>query len=260
MVNQATQRLKIVQVPIAQLRPAGYNPRHMPEQEMEKLVRSIQVFGMVEPLVVRRADNAIIGGHQRWEAAKRLGLTTVPVAYVDISADQAKALNLALNKIQGEWDLPKLGELLEELKGLPDLDETLSGFDESEMDQLLSDLERQQMPGPYEESFDLAAEVLQAQRESAPTRVKPGDTWQLGRHRLYCGDSLAPGALEKVLGGSKADLVVTDAPYGIGYQSTLAKRGRRKRAIANDGVADYDLFLARALPAIKEVMKRGSAL
>jgi DNA modification methylase len=255
-----TKQLKVVQVPIAQLRPAGYNPRLMPEGEMQKLMRSIQQFGMVEPLVVRRADHTIIGGHQRWEAAKRLGMQAVPVVFIQVSEGEAKALNLALNKIQGEWDLPKLGELLEELKGLPDLDETLSGFDETEMDQLLSDLERQQMPGPYEESFDLAAEMLQARRESTPTRVKPGDTWQLGRHRLYCGDSLAPGALEGLLNGAKADLVLTDPPYGIAYRSTLARRGRRKKAIANDGQGEFEDFLAKSLPAIKSVMKRGAVL
>ncbi len=227
---------------------------------MAKLMRSIQQFGMVEPLVVRRSDRLVIGGNQRLEAARALGLEQAPAVLVELSDPEAKALNLALNKIQGTWDLPRLGELLEELKGLPDLDETLSGFDETEMESLLADLERQQMPGPYEESFDLAAEVLQQQRESAPTRVKLGETWQLGRHQLYCGDSLAPSALEQLLNGAKVDLVLTDPPYGIGYQSTLAKRGRRKRAIAGDGVGEYEAFLARALPAMKAVMTRGAAL
>jgi DNA modification methylase len=232
----------------------------MSSQELEKLKRSISEFGFVEPVVARKADNTILGGHRRVEAAKALHLKTVPVVYVDVSEAEAKVLNLALNKIQGEWDLPKLGHLLEELKGLPDLDETLSGFDEKEMESLLADLERQQLPPPYEESFDLAAEMLQAQRESAPTRVRPGDTWQLGRHRLYCGDSLAPGALEKLLNGAKVDLVLTDPPYGIGYQSTLAKRGRRKQAIANDAVDDFEGLLARVLPALKSMMKRGAVL
>ncbi len=260
MISRTSSPLKIVEVPIAGLRPAPYNPRHMSESEMQKLMRSIQEFGLVEPLVVRRRDRTIIGGHQRWEAAKRLGLKTVPVVYVELTEAEAKALNLALNKIQGEWDLPRLGLLLEELRDLPDLDETLSGFDETEMESLLADLERQQLSPPYEESFDLAAEMLQQQRESAPTRVKPGDIWQLGRHRLYCGDSLANGALERLLDGGKVDLVLTDPPYGIGYQSTLAKRGRRKRAIANDAVDDFEAFLARVLPALKSTMKRGAVL
>jgi hypothetical protein len=211
---------------------------------------------MVEPLVVRRADNAVIGGHKRLEAAKALGHRTVPVVYVDVSEAEAKALNLALNKIQGEWDLPKLGGLLEELRDLPDLDETLSGFDEQEMDAILADLERQQLPAPYEESFDAAAEMLQAQRDAAPTRVSKGELWQLGRHRLLCGDSLAPGSLEKLCGDRKVDLVLTDPPYGIGYESTMARRGRRKRRIESDAVEEFDAFLARALPAIKREESR----
>ena len=253
-------QMMVKQVSISKLRPFPGNPRHMPVGEMEKLKRSIEEFGFVEPLVVRKADHTVIGGHQRVEAAKALGLKKVPVVYVDITEAQAKALNLALNKIQGEWDLPRLGKLLEELRDLPDLDETLSGFDEMEMDQLLAELERQQLPAPYEETFDVAAEMLQAQREAAPTRVSKGETWRLGRHRLYCGDSLAPGALERLCDGKKVDVALTDPPYGIGFQSTLARRGRRKKAIANDGQEEFDGFLARALPAIKSVMKRGSAL
>ncbi len=252
--------LRICQVPVASLRPFPGNPRIMSSQELEKLKRSISEFGFVELVAARKADNTIVGGHWREEAAKALHLKTVPVVYVDVSEAEARALCVALSKIGGEWDLPQLGHLLEELKGLPDLGETLSGFDEKEMESLLADLERQQMSGPYEESFDLAAEALQQHRESAPTRVKPGDTWQLGRHRLYCGDSLVLGALEQLLDGGKVDLVLTDPPYGIGYQSTLAKRGRRKRAIANDAAEDYNEFLSRALPMIKSTMKRGAVM
>ncbi len=227
---------------------------------MRKLVRSIQEFGMVEPLVVRRNDQLVVGGHQRLAAAKTLGLATVPVVYLDMSDSEAKALNLGLNRIQGEWDLPKLGQLLEELRDLPDLDETLSGFDPAEMDDLLAELERDRAADPREESFGEAAEALQQWREQAPTRVSKGETWQLGRHRLYCGNSLEPGALERLCDGKKVDMVLTDPPYGIDYRSTLARRGRRKKAIANDGQEEFDEFLARALPAIRAVMKRGSML
>lgn len=76
---------------------------------MESLRRSVSRWGMVEPLVVRRSDQLVIGGHQRLEAARALGLAAVPVVYVEASDAEAKALNLALNRIQGEWDLPKLG-------------------------------------------------------------------------------------------------------------------------------------------------------
>jgi len=253
-------KLNLTQISIGRLKPSPYNPRLMPQAEMEKLTRSIREFGFVEPLVVRKQDHRVIGGHQRLEAAKVLGLEKVPVVFVDITEAQAKALNLALNRIQGEWDLPKLGELLAELRDIPDLDETLSGFDSGEMDDLLAELERQQLPAPYEESFPEAAEVLQAQREAAPTRVSKGETWRLGRHRLYCGDSLAPGALERLCDGKKVDAAVTDPPYGVGYRSTLARRGRRKKSIANDGQDEFDGFLARALPAIRAVMKRGAVM
>jgi len=232
----------------------------MAEEERQKLVRSIQQFGMVEPLVVRRTDHLVIGGHQRLEAAKALGMAAVPVVYVELSDSEARALNLALNRIQGEWDLPKLGQLLEDLQRLPEIDETLTGFDAEEIDALLAELERDRAPDPREESFPEAAEALQQWRERAPTRAEKGELWQLGRHRLLCGDSLTPGMLERLCAGRDVDLVLTDPPYGIDYRSTLANRGRRKRGIANDGHEEFEGFLDRALPTIKSVMKRGSVL
>ncbi len=102
--------------------------------------------------------------------------------------------------------------------------------------------------------------MLQAHRRAAPTRVSVGEIWQLGRHRLYCGDSLAPGALAALLSGGTADLVLTDPPYGIGYRSSLAKKGRRKQEIANDGAEEFDAFLPKALTAIKAVMPKGAVL
>jgi len=228
--------------------------------EMESLRRSVSHWGMVEPLVVRRSDHLVIGGNQRLETAKALGMAAAPVVYVELSDAEAKALNLALNRIRGEWDLPKLGELLEDLQRLPEIDETLTGFSGDEVDALLAELERNRAPDPREESFPEAAEALQQWREHAPTRVSKGELWQLGRHRLYCGDSLAPGGFERLCNGEKVDLVLTDPPYGISYQSTLARRGRRKKAIANDGQEEFDGFLGRALPAIRAVMKRGAVL
>lgn len=252
--------LRVEHVPIDSLVPWSGNPRTMAEADRAKLRRSIERFGFVEPVVARRPDRVMIGGHQRWLVAKEMGLTTVPVVFVEVSDAEARALNLALNKISGEWDLPRLGELLEDLRALPDFDHTLSGFDDREIEEILTELERDTMPDPYEETFDVAAAMLQQQRLGAPTRLGKGQVWELGRHRLLCGDSLAPGRLQELLGDTKADQVLTDAPYGVSYQSTLAKQGRRKEPIANDEVEEFDSFLERALPVIKSAMKPGGTL
>ena len=260
MAGRQRANLRVEQVPIDSLVPWPGNPRIMAEGERAKLGRSIARFGFVEPVVARRSDRVMIGGHQRWLVAKEMGLATVPAVLVEVSEAEARALNLALNKISGEWDLPRLGELLEELRDLPDFDHTLSGFDDREIEAILTELERDKMPDPYEETFEVAAAMLQDQRLGAPTRVGVGQVWELGRHRLLCGDSLAPGQLQALLGDAKADQVCTDPPYGVSYQSTLAKQGRRKEPIANDEVEQFESFLEQALPAIKGVMKPGGVL
>jgi ParB-like chromosome segregation protein Spo0J len=105
----------------------------MPEEELLALERSVDRFGLVDPIVVRRQDRTIIGGNQRPVAAQRLGLGQVPVVFVEVSEDEARLLNLALNRIQGHWDEPKLAALLKELESLPDLDLCLSGFGEGRL-------------------------------------------------------------------------------------------------------------------------------
>jgi len=257
--EQPRTDLRVEHVPVESLVPWPGNPRIMSEGDQAKLRRSVERFGFVEPVVARRRDRVIVGGHQRWLVAKEMGLTIVPVVFVEVSEAEARALNLALNKISGEWDLPRLGELLEDLRALPDFDHTLSGFDDREIEEILTELERDTMPDPYEDTFGMAAAMLQQQRLGAPTRVGKGQVWELGRHRLLCGDSLA-GQLHELLAGAKADLVLTDAPYGVSYQSTLAKQGRRKEPIANDEVEKFDTFLERALPVIKSAMKPGGTL
>jgi DNA modification methylase len=253
----APVKLHVEYVPIDSVHPDEANPRLMPEEEFEKLSRCIASFGQLQPLIVRRSDGRVIGGHQRLAVAKRLGHTHVAVVYVELNDAEARALNLALNRIQGQWDLPRLGGLLEELRDLPDFDETLSGFDPREIEEILTDLERDQLPAPYEETFLAAAEQLQAQRLGAPTRVQSGQVWHLGRQRLFCGDALVAGQLETLLAGEKVDHLLSDPPYGVGFQSTLAGRGRRKEPIANDEVEGFEDFLALALPALKVVLKPG---
>jgi DNA modification methylase len=253
MMNRKTNRamatdcvkLNVVQVPVQRLRPWPANPRTMPASEMQKLIRSIRQFGLVEPLVVRRSDQLVIGGHQRLEAAKALGMTKVPVVYVELSDAEATALNLALNRIQGEWDLPKLGELLDELRLLPDFDVTLSGFDGPEIEDLLAELEHQQPLPDFEESFDVEQAMAEAERHTGPSRVQPGELWELGKHRLLCGDATEPANWERLMQGQTAHAVITDPPYGINYvggraaqQERISKRRRGSKVSPGDAYWD----------------------
>ena len=107
--------LTVEQVAIDQLRPDPANPRRIGEEELDALERSLHQFGFVEPVLARREDRTVIGGHQRLVAARRLGLATVPVTWLDISIEQARLLNLALNKIPGSWDDALLARLLADL-------------------------------------------------------------------------------------------------------------------------------------------------
>src|SRR5438067_432374 len=108
----ATQAMTIEQVPIEALLPDAANPRRIGEAELEALCRSIRQYGLVQPVLARRDDSVVIGGHQRLLAARKLGFTTVPVIYLDLPAEQARLLNLALNKIAGAWDDDLLARLL----------------------------------------------------------------------------------------------------------------------------------------------------
>jgi DNA modification methylase len=230
----------------------------MPADEADKLRRSIRTFGLVDPLIVRRADHTIIGGHARWAAAEGLGMKTVPVVYLDITAEQAKVLNLALNRISGEWDLPKLGQLLADLRALPAIDVSLAGFDPPELEEILAGLDTGEDSNEAER-FDLAGALARKAR-SAPNRVQPGDQWALGRHHLMCGDSLKDGALARLCEGQQPGIALTDPPYGVAYQSQTMRRVGEDADIANDDTEGYREFLARALPAIRGVMGQGSVI
>ena len=219
--------LTIEHVELDRLKPDPFNPRRIAEQELDALTRSIQEFGFVDPIIARREDRAVIGGHQRLLAARRLGLASVPVIFVDLSPEQAKLLNLALNRISGDWDQELLARLLAELNETPDVDITLSGFGEDEIAKLLKSLdsrERRERP----ETFDFDAAWEEA---AADPGVRRGDIWLLGDHRLMCGDSADRGDVTRLVAGETATLLVTDPPYGVAYEPEGRKR---RRPIAND--------------------------
>jgi DNA modification methylase len=211
-----TTAMSIEEVPIDQLRPDPANPRRISEEELDSLERSIRQFGFVQPVLARREDSTVIGGHQRLLAARRLGYTSVPVTWLDLSIEQARLLNLALNKIGGSFDDQLLARLLADLQASPDIDLSLSGFGEDEIKDLLRSLEVREKREQVE-SFDLDEALAEANR--AP-RSKPGDLWVLGDHRLLCGDSTDPAAVARLLDGAEPKLLTTDPPYGVSYDAS----------------------------------------
>ena len=227
MVAGKGRRPTIKHVPIGELRPDPLNPRRIADAELEALTRSIREFGLVDPIIARREDGAVIGGHQRLVAARRLGLTTVPVIYVDVTPEQAKVLNLALNRISGEWDQALLARLLADLNGAPDIDIGLSGFAEDEIAKLLKSLDTREKRD-RKETFDLDAAWEEATKDPG---VKRDDVWRLGDHRMMCGDSADGADVARLMGGETARVMVTDPPYGVAYEPEGRKR---KRPIAND--------------------------
>ena len=225
--------LVIEEVPIDRLRPDPANPRRISDAMLERLDRSFAEFGLVQPIVARREDGVVIGGHQRLLVARRRGLRNVPVIWLDISPERARVLGLALNKISGEWDDQLLGRLLAELNAVPDLDLGASGFLDEEIKTLLRSIDaREKRERP--EQFDLEAALETASR--AP-RTAPGEIWLLGEHRLVCGDATKSDDVERLLGGRKAAMAFTDPPYNVNLGDHGGQgRGSRRRRIANDAL------------------------
>lgn len=242
-------------IKISSLKPARYNPRKISNEEMEKLARSIKEFGFVEPVVVNQhagRKNVIIGGHQRIEAAKRLGMKEVPVVYVNLNADKEKLLNLALNRISGSWDEEKLGKLLNGLEKTNDIDILLSGFDSSEIDDLLKNYKELK-----EEDFDLEDELEKITKPESKT----GKIYQLGPHRLMCGDSVKSEDVKKLLQNRKIDLVFTDPPYNVAYKSSGKNRKKWAEAYGDDDYTDeeFEEFCFKAFSNFKKYLKTGGA-
>jgi ParB-like chromosome segregation protein Spo0J len=207
MTTKPPPAMTIVDVPIDDLRPDPANPRRIGHAELEALTRSIREFGLVQRVLVRSEDRTVIGGHQHLVAARRLGYKTVPVILLDISLEQARLLNLGLNKISGEWDQELLSRLLADLKPIEALDLSLSGFSEDELVKLLKSLDAWDKKERVEDS-DLDA-ALEAAR--AAPRAQRGEVWAFGRDRIMCGDSTNRDEVER-LNGRRVSMAFTDPP------------------------------------------------
>ena len=233
---------------IGELLPADYNPRKdlkPGDAEYEKLKRSIEQFGYVEPVIWNKTTGCVVGGHQRLKVLRDTGITELDCVIVELSAEKEKALNIALNKISGEWDKEKLALLITDLQG-QDFDISLTGFEPAEIDDLFKD---SLADGVHDDNFDVEGELQK------PVVTKPGDVWTLGRHRLVCGDSTKSETFDLLMAGRKANLVVTDPPYNVNYEAQAGK-------IKNDNMENgaFHQFLLAAFQNIEAHMADDASL
>lgn len=239
----------IKQLPIADLRPAAYNPRKElkpGDAEFEKLKRSLSEFGYVELVVVNAAnDNTVISGHQRLSVLKHLGQETVDCVVVELDEMREKALNVAMNKISGEWDESKLALLIADLDA-SDFDAELTGFDDAEIQQLIGSLDEGEVA---DDDFDLTVAL------EAAAFVERGDIWIVGRHRFVCGDATSQTDVEALMDGKRANLVLTDPPYNVAFESGSGLSIKNDKM---DGDKFYDFLLA-AFSSMVGVCEKGAS-
>lgn len=225
MTNQPTMEIK--ELPLKELKPAAYNPRKKlkkGDKEYEKIKQSLLKFGYVDPIIVNK-DMTVIGGHQRLTVLKDLDYETAKCVIVDLPKEDEKALNIALNKITGQWDDALLADLLLDLQE-SDFNLDLTGFEPPEIDDILSNVHDKELS---EDEFDVEEELKK------PTLSRHGDIWQLGKHRVICGDSTKAETYKQLLDDRKANLVVTDPPYNVDVEETAGK-------ILNDNMSDGDFY------------------
>lgn len=219
--------MEFKKLPIADLQAAAYNPRKAlkpGDKEYEKIKNSIVEFGYCEPVIVNE-DMTIIGGHQRVTVLKDLGYTEIECIVISIDKTKEKALNIALNKITGEWNKELLADLIKDLQD-SDFNVATTGFEPPEIEQLFNSVHDKKIT---EDDFDVDAELQK------PTVAKDGDVWLLGNHRVVCGDSTLPETYETLMAGKKANMVLTDPPYGVDVEETAGK-------IKNDNLADEEFY------------------
>lgn len=237
--------MKVEEIDITKVKAYEKNPRKN-EPAVDAVARSLQEFGWKQPLVVDPSTMEIIVGHTRWKAAKKLGMTTVPCLMADdLTEEQIKAYRLADNKTNelAEWDFDLLDE---ELSNILDIDMTDFGFD-FDTGGDISNTEAE------EDDFDAEAEY----KNIIEPVAKLGDVWQLGRHRLVCGDSTDKATVQKLMNGELADLLLTDPPYNVNYEGET----KDKLKIQNDNMTNdaFSAFLVKAFENAKAIMKDGAS-
>lgn len=238
--------MKIVKKKIADLIPADYNPRkdlQPGDPDYEKLKRSMKEFGYVDPIIWNQQTGHVVGGHQRLKILLDEGIEEAECVVVNLNEEKEKALNIALNKISGDWDKDKLALLMTDLQA-SDLDVSLTGFDENEISDLLGTED-----DTHDDNFDVDSEL------DKPAFSKSGDLWHLGKHTLLCGDATKTESYQKLLGDHKVNLVLTDPPYNVDYSSKAGK-------IKNDHQTDdkFYQFLLAAFQNTNQAMANDASI
>lgn len=235
--------MEIKQLKLKDLIPYANNPRK--KQAIDKVASSIKEFGWQQPIVVDQ-DMVIVVGHTRYQAAQKLGLDKVPVQIATGLTDaQIKAYRLLDNRANQDalWDDDMLKIEVQDIDKM-DIDLALTGFDEKELDKLL-----------FVEQDGLTDE--DAVPEDVEPKVKLGELWQLGNHRLLCGDATIEKDLDYLCRDNKIDLYLTDPPYNVDYEGG----GKQKLKIANDNKSDEDflIFLSESFTNAKRNLKAGAS-
>ncbi|MGZ0042078.1 site-specific DNA-methyltransferase [Paenibacillus ottowii] len=258
--------MEIRVLPIEQINAAAYNPRvdlQPGDVEYEKLKQSIETFGYIDPIIWNERTGNMVGGHQRYKImVNELEHTELTVSVVDLDDQQEKLLNLALNKVSGNWDDEALYRLLDDLEQ-SGANLALSGFDLKEFEDLAAEF-----TVPQDEALDLPVtdddfDVQRALDEIKEPETRHGDVWQLGRHRLVCGDATNPDDVTLLMDGANAALVVTDPPYNVAVESVserLAADGRSSIMNDNMPAEDFAGFLHSVFSNYAVVMQPTAAI
>lgn len=243
----------MTQIKISALRPYPKNARTHSPKQIRQIAKSIQEFGFTNPVLIDK-DNCILAGHGRVEAAKLAGLTEVPAVVIShLTPAQKKAYILADNRLAelSGWDKNILKVELEELHRIEDgdFDLTLTGFDIPEIDVLLA---------PPDAPASENAGFLE---KSISSRVKSGDLWQLGAHKLLCADSTQSSSFSRLLGEEKANLIVTDPPYNVkisGHVRSGEKYREFAMASGEMSQSEFSQFLKGVFTLLAEYSIPGS--
>lgn len=234
-------------VPISKLVPYVNNARTHSAEQVTKLRSSLREFGFINPVIIDR-DYGIIAGHGRVLAAKEEQIEDVPCVFADfLSEAQKKAYILADNRFAQDagWDEELLRIEIESLQGA-DFDVSLTGFEEQEIADLFAGEEENTAK---DDNFDLSAALEKA------AFVEHGDIWTVGKHRLLCGDATNPEDVKRLLEGKKANLIVTDPPYGVSFKSSDGL------TIQNDSMKNEEFytFLLSAFQCMTEHLESGGS-